>query len=135
MVQHLFIIADEKGEPTVSPDPDHMVVPHTLNIYRDDQYILWKIIITDWGFVREGPAFVFDPDPMWTGSNPAPVGDAPAPGELDRRNYVAAGPGAANDGPLVTYVYTINIIDKNGHHRNLRRVDPVDPDIGNQPQP
>ena len=128
MVQHVFIVDNGTGTPIVQ-NPE-------VNIWRDDQQVVWKINMPDVGWdngIEGGPnrAVQFDGKlSPWTGSAPAPVGLFPT--GLDRRTYSAMGPGP-NDGiEPVMYSYQMYVVDKNG---TKYIITDIDPEIGNQPQP
>ena len=136
MVQHAFVVPNPEGEVPLRIEPYH------LDMYRDDQNLIWKINVPDWGWSKaKATAIVIDAG--WTGTTPAPIGPPPEDGVLDRRLYVATGPGPIIEGDPQTFVYTAYVTaDKDGAEVNdvaIRGVDEnnaaIDPDIGNQPQP
>jgi hypothetical protein len=125
--------------------------PQVVSINRVEQEITWLIEMRDIGWdnsntpLPEGPggpnkAVQIDmtTDPKWTGGTPEPVGEMPI--GLDKRHYKVQGPGPNNSSKPVFYKYMMWVVDTQGiHHRVQIRhgvtQEPVDPDIGNQPQP
>jgi hypothetical protein len=137
MVQHAFVVENPQG-----PDPVK-IEPYLVNIFRDDQNLTWKISIQGWGWSKTKPPIEITRG-VWYGSAFHPIGEPPNEGELDRRLVVATGPGPIIEGDAVIYTYLANVTnDPNGDPLNdiqIRGFDqlhnvPIDPDIGNQPQP
>lgn len=137
MVQHAFIIDNPAGIDPVR------IEPHQVNIYRNDQNLLWKILAQGWGWSPNHvpPIEIAD---GWEGTVPAPIGGEPGSGELDRRLYSAHGPGPNMGDEEVVYNYLAWVTqDPEGLEENdlfVRGFDPVrgipiDPEVGNQPQP
>ena len=137
MVQHAFVVENPAG-----PDPIR-ILPHQVNVYRNDQNLIWKIVVEGWGWSpNHNPPIEIEPG--WTGTVPAPIGEPPGSGELDRRLYSAHGPGANMGDQPVIYAYLAWLTtDPAGLQENdfaVKSFDfvhgvPVDPEIGNQPQP
>jgi hypothetical protein len=125
-MQNVFIMPD----PMAPQDPTAWVA-NSVNIYRNDQGICWKILDPT-GLVKWATTpFVFADKPAWPGQTPRAV---PNPrGGLTL--YTADGPGENITDAPQRFTYTI-YIDVPGHgtvpvNANV----PVDPDIWNQPQP
>lgn len=139
MVQHAFVVANPQG-----PDPVR-IEPHQVNVYRNDQNLLWKIVVQNWGWSPNHiPPIVIEDS--WTGTTPEAIGEEPEPGEFDRRLYSAHGPGPNPGDEPVIYKYVAWVTnDPNFAPENDRMVKafdfrhgrtiPIDPEIGNQPQP
>jgi hypothetical protein len=139
VVQHAFVVNNPQG-----PEPVR-IEPHQVNVYRNDQNLLWKILAQGWGWSPNyvPPIEILD---EWTGTAPAPIGGEPEMGELDRRVYSAHGPGPNMGDEAVVYKYIAWVTDDPGFapesDRRLTALDfsqvpavPIDPEIGNQPQP
>jgi len=137
MPQHAFVVENPPG-----PDP-LKIVPYEVDIYRNDQNLIWKILAQGWGWSpNHNPAI--DIGDGWTGTTPSPVGDPPGPGELDRRLYSAHGPGPNEGTEPVLYTYIAWVTDDPDasvdRDRKISAMDvvrqlPIDPEVGNQPQP
>jgi hypothetical protein len=137
MVQHAFIVDNPHG-----PEPVR-IEPHQVNVYRNDQNLLWKIVAQGWGWSpnHNPPVEILD---GWEGTTPAPIGGQPGSGELDRRFYSAHGPGPNLSEEPVIYTYIAWVTDDPNFapesDRRVMALDifeqiPIDPEIGNQPQP
>jgi|SRR6185369_13954521 hypothetical protein len=152
-----------RGDIAVPPLPFVSVVlkdgkpvaePYTVMINRVMQEIIWQIDAPNIGWDNsntpppDGPggpnkAVQIDMNnvPPWTGGTPQPIGQPPQPGELDTRKYRVNGPGPNMGNKTVIYGYLMWVVDDAGNRMRVQIIDdsrsqiPVDPDIGNQPQP
>jgi hypothetical protein len=90
MVQHVRIIPKP-----LNPDTPE-ALPFKIVVWRDDQTIKWGLSGGyTWPAGVAQPIIFLPADPArgykdWPGSVPAPIGPPPAPGEPDRRYYVAS---------------------------------------------
>ncbi|HJW93159.1 MAG TPA: hypothetical protein VJ901_06040 [Thermoanaerobaculia bacterium] len=141
MVQHIFVVPGPNGP---------VAQPFQINIFRDDQSLSWNIMVPNLGWdnsdtpLPDGPggpniAVQIQPSsPPWLGSVPVPVGPPPSLG-LDKRPYIASGPGPNTGANQQLYTYFMYVVDDRGNHFRIQALDDrqevIDPDIGNQPQP
>jgi hypothetical protein len=134
MVQRVWVVLNDKNEPVAEP--------HDLNIWTDDQYVGWKLLLPEgWGWSHDGPggedgAIVMPAD--WFergGSQPVPCGMPPKEGP-DRRMYNVVGPGPTKSKETFSYDIFVQAPDGKSHPVDgPRGAIAVDPDISNQPQP
>jgi hypothetical protein len=150
-MQHVIIKYDEEAETPY-------IIPYRSQLWRDDQNIMWSFAAPNvrWDPLKPEP-IVFQPaNPetgvsAWPGSQPSPIGPPPTSGQ-DRRRYVADG-GTPNFGDVpIKYMYDAwvewDVIDESGRaltrtgkvqarpeHVEFRKIEPIDPEILNQPEP
>ena len=152
-MQHLLIRYDEE---TQVP----FIIPYKGHLWRDDQSVMWSFAAPNVRWdpdppnPEKGPIQFRPADPgtgvsAWPGSQPAPVGPAMVP---DRRRYVADG-GAPNLGSTtILYMYDAYVewetftergdmvvhrgkVQARPQHEQFAHIEPIDPEILNEPQP
>lgn len=139
MTQHLTIMSDKEVQPQLG------------QLWRDDQVLMWGLAPGwKWDKNHEPPIEFLPPDDTydaWPGSTPTPVGDPPPSGTPDRRFYVAMALKVMDSGSE-KYHWQAWILpeaaDESEEGRRVRAtryntetclLEPVDPDVENQPQP
>ena len=149
-MQHVIILYDP-----VSEQP--FLTPYRARLWRDDQNIMWSFSAPNvWWDPEKAEPIVFSagggPVSPWPGSQPSPIGPPPEPPERDRRRYVADG-GTPNPGTdPILYAYDAwlewevmgdqGVVEiRRGKVRarpsesEFAKVEPIDPEIVNEPEP